>query len=59
MPKQNQKLVHKLQIPVTEEDWLAFNRLLDEAILRGELKPRTTFAEYLRTILRKHLNENR
>lgn len=56
--KKNQGFNHKVNFVVTEKDWLALNRLLDKSILNGTLPPRTSFSEYLRQILKRHLDEN-
>ena len=56
--KPSRNLNHKINFVTTEEDWLTLNRLLDKAILNGTVKPRTTFSEYIRQILKKYIDEN-
>jgi len=60
--KGDKTLNHKINFLVTDDDWLKLNKLLDKSIMEGKLKPRTSFSEYLRMIIKSHIksksNEN-
>lgn len=55
--KPNLGLNKKIQVLVTEEDWLKINKKLNNLIKQDIIDGRTSFSAYIRSIILKDLND--
>lgn len=54
--KPNLGLNKKIQVLVTEEDWLKINKKLNKLIKQDIIDGRTSFSAYIRSIILNDLN---
>ena len=55
--KPNKGLNKKIQVLVTEEDWLKINKKLNNLIIQDIIDGRTSFSAYIRSIILNDLKK--